>query len=361
MWLERRRASARAMLIGSAALLGACAASAEPARLVAADPAARDAGVVPRADGDAITEHVVVISIDGLRPDAIERSRARTLLRLMAEGSYSLNAKTIMPSRTLPSHTSMLTGEKPEAHGITWNSNESGALGYPAVPTIFARARNAGLRTAAFFGKGKFNHLNVPNTLDHVEVPEGNEKWTADRTVAGLERHLADESPNLVFVHLTDPDAAGHTFSWMSWFYGRAVRKADAAVARVLEAADGAYGVGRYTVIVTADHGGHGWVHGSSDPRDTTIPWIVWGRGVRAAGVLPDGIRTMDTAATVLWILGLEHSGVGEPVRTAFEALARSDTALAGTQPARNRARPPARAPHPRSAPRSAPDPRPRV
>ena len=51
--------------------------------------------------------------------------------------------------------------------------------------------------------------------------------------------------------------------------------------------------------------GGHGYNHGSSDPRDVTIPWIAWGKGVRPGVLQPSVIRTMDTASTVLWLLGL--------------------------------------------------------
>ena len=281
-------------------------------------PALESLSAVPSGDGD--TDHVVVISIDGLRPDAIGKFKAVNLQRLMRDGSYTLAAQTIMPSRTLPSHTSMLTGEEPEQHGITWNSNETDDHGHVAVPTIFAQAHQAGFTTAAFFSKGKFNHLETPNSLDYSEAPEGNDHWKASRTVSNVERYLAKERPNLLFVHIGEPDYAGHRFSWMSWFYGRAVRSADRAVGRVLVAANRAYGAGNFTVIVTADHGGHGWGHGSNDARDVTIPWIAWGEGVRQGHVLDEGIRTMDTAVTALWLLGLDGLGVGQPVQTAFAA-----------------------------------------
>ena len=68
-----------------------------------------------------ITRNVVVVSIDGLRPDAITTYQASTLQRMMHEGSYTLAASTINPSKTLPSHTSMLTGQPPERHGVLWN------------------------------------------------------------------------------------------------------------------------------------------------------------------------------------------------------------------------------------------------
>jgi arylsulfatase A-like enzyme len=103
--------------------------------------------------------------------------------------------------------------------------------------------------------------------------------------------------------------------------YGRAVTTADAAVGRLLSAADGAYGAGNYSVIVTADHGGHERDHGTNDPRDVTIPWIAWGRGVRPGHLADPAIRTMDTAATVLWLLGLREptEWVGAPVLEAFQ------------------------------------------
>ncbi len=80
----------------------------------------------------------------------------------------------------------------------------------------------------------------------------------------------------------------------MSPAYGRAVVAADAGVDRLLTAADHAYGSGQYTVIVTADHGGHGFDHGSDDASDVTVPWIAWGRGVRAGQLADSTVRTMD-------------------------------------------------------------------
>src|SRR5688572_28824942 len=104
------------------------------ASLLAPAPAAPVSAATPRGR---LTDHVIVISIDGLRPDAIERYGAATLQRLMREGSYSLAATTIVPSRTLPSHTSMLTGADLEKHGVTWNSEEMDVHGHVATPTIF--------------------------------------------------------------------------------------------------------------------------------------------------------------------------------------------------------------------------------
>ena len=267
-------------------------------------------------------EHVIVISIDGLRPDAIGKFNAETLQRLAREGSYSLNARTITPSLTLPSHTSMITGVEPRIHGITWNKNRVEADGLVTVPTIFSLARAQGLTTAAVFSKGKFEHLLLPGSVDYAVLPEGDRHWYAGRTATEVEKYLSEATPDLLFVHIGEPDYAGHTIGWMGFAYGWAVRRADGAVARVLAAADKAFGEGEYTVILTADHGGHERTHGTSADTDMTIPWIAWGKGVRSGEELPHGVHTTDTAATVLWLLGLnepsEYAGV--PVQAAFES-----------------------------------------
>ncbi len=293
---------------------------------VLAVPAAAAASEKP---SSRISDHVVIISLDGLRPDAIAKFGATTLLRLMREGSYSLSAQTIMPSKTLPSHTSMLTGVDVDKHGIDWNSDETDAHGHVNVPTVFGLAKAAGWRTAAFFSKTKFHHLEAPATLDYVRSPGGgflNGKWTARRTTQYVEDYLESvtEDPNLIFVHIGEPDYAGHLFGWMSGTYGRAVREADRAVANVIDEANDRFGAGNYTLIVTADHGGHGRNHGSADPQDTTIPWIIWGKGVQSGTTLPEGIRTMDTAATALWMLNVDapDQWVGRPVLAAFSAAA---------------------------------------
>jgi arylsulfatase A-like enzyme len=268
-----------------------------------------------------ITRHVLVVSLDGLRPDVIDARITPTLDRLMTEGSYSLKATTIMPSNTLPSHTSMLTGEPPERHLVSWNNVPAAKFDTVEVPTIFGVARARGYRTAAFFSKSKFHTLQRAGTLDYSQAPGGwFGKWSSDRTVADVETYLADASPNVLFVHLSDPDTAGHEYGWMSPEYRRAVTVADAALGRLLNAADETFGPASYSVIVSADHGGHGKGHGSDDPLDVTIPWIVWGRGVKQAVLTNVPIRTMDTASTVLWMLGLPEptDWIGRPVIEAF-------------------------------------------
>ena len=270
-----------------------------------------------------VTRNVLVVSVDGLRPDAIAEYSAPTLERLMREGSYTLSALTIDPSKTLPSHTSMLTGQPPERHGVLWNNVATADADSIDLPNIFSVARAQGYSTAAFFSKAKFQPLQRLGTLDYSQAPGGwFGRWSSARTMTDVTNYLQGARPNVLFVHLADVDAAGHRAGWMTPEYGRAVLTADAAINQLLNLAQRTYGAGKFSLIVTADHGGHGKGHGSKDPRDVTIPWIAWGQGVRPGIIDQQPVHTMDTAATVLWLLGLTEQSdwVGEAVMRAYES-----------------------------------------
>src|SRR6185503_16207835 len=177
-----------------------------------------------------ITRNVILVSIDGLRPDAIKKFEATTLLRLMHEGSYSLSARTIMPSSTLPSHTSMLSGEPPEQHHVTWNNVVTAEKDLVDFSTVFSVARAHGYRTAAFFSKAKFSPLQRPCSLDYSQAPGGwCGKWASDSTVTHLRTYLQKERQKLTFVHLSDADRATNRSGCTSTAYGRAVFATDTA------------------------------------------------------------------------------------------------------------------------------------
>src|SRR3954463_8364501 len=67
-------------------------------------------------------KHVFIVSFDQGNPDLIQRTEMPTFHQMAAEGAHSWSAYTIVPSLTLPSHTSMLTGVGPQVHQILWNS-----------------------------------------------------------------------------------------------------------------------------------------------------------------------------------------------------------------------------------------------
>jgi predicted AlkP superfamily pyrophosphatase or phosphodiesterase len=67
--------------------------------------------------------HVILISVDGLRPDMYLDSSWPTpnLRYLMKQGTYAMHLKSVFPAYTYPSHTAMVTGALPARSGVYFN------------------------------------------------------------------------------------------------------------------------------------------------------------------------------------------------------------------------------------------------
>ena len=244
---------------------------------------------------------VLIISEDGLRPDVLVEKLAPNHVAVMRVGASARLAQTIPESDTLPSHASMLSGFGAAAHGMWWNSYQP-ARGFIHVPTIFSVAHEHGMKTAMIVGKPKLRHTIIPGTIDHFERPSYLCAGVARRAA----EYLTSNRPDLMFVHFSDPDEAGHASGWMSAEYLRAVKESDRCLGELLGAIDAAGLRDSTFVIITADHGGHGKHHsGGHADVDRDIPWIVRGPGVAPGTTLEGIVVTVDTAATALAALHL--------------------------------------------------------
>jgi arylsulfatase A-like enzyme len=260
--------------------------------------------------------HVIIVSEDGMRPDALMNVRPPVHLALMARGACSLTARTIRQASTLPAHAAMLSGFDVNAHGLDWNSWKP-ERGYIRVPTIFDAADHAGMGAAAFVGKRKLEHIAHPGSVDVFSRPG----YFCKKVVAEAARYFVEKKPQVEFVHFSDPDDRGHADGWMSDWQLAAIRRSDQCLGTLVDAV-GAAGMANETLfILSADHGGHGHNHSGSIKEDRLIPWLVWGPGVRPGHRITAPISTVDTAATALWALGYPPPPglVGRPVKEAFE------------------------------------------
>jgi predicted AlkP superfamily pyrophosphatase or phosphodiesterase len=107
---------------------------------------------------------VVLISVDGMRPDYITNPKAcpagfPVLQSFLTEGSYAEGVTGVLPTITYPSHTTLITGVEPAIHGIwgnivfdpEWN-NQTGYYWYAEdikADTLWDAASRKGLVTAS--------------------------------------------------------------------------------------------------------------------------------------------------------------------------------------------------------------------
>lgn len=246
--------------------------------------------------------HVVIFSVDGLRPDMIRSDLMPRHVRMMAEGMSARFASTIPQSDTLPSHAAMLSGRGVSAHGLTWNSYKENR-GYIRVPTIFSAAREHGLSTAMIVGKQKLRHIAGPKNVDHFERPS----YLCGGVARRAAQYFTSEQPDLLFVHFSDPDEYGHSHGWLSKEYVRAAKNSDVCLGTVIDAIDASAIASSTLVIITADHGGEDHHHSNGRVSvNSQIPWIARGPGIEPGSVIDEPVATYDTAATTLAALGLE-------------------------------------------------------
>lgn len=271
-------------------------------------------------------KHVFILSFDQTGPADVANAEMPFYKRLAAEGAHTWEAYTIVPSITLPSHVSMLTGVGIQKHQVLWNEWDETRPPL-RVPTIFRFAKERGLSTAMIVSKTKFHTLGHSGSLDAYLNPDD---YRSASIAAAFVELLKTQRPNLCFIHFGDPDRAGHGYGVNSPEKKKALAECDVALRAVVDAVTAAGLADSSVFILTADHGGHDVMnkegrivgtHGSADTADVTIPWIAWGRGVKPGFAITRPVVIYDTAATALWLLGVPvpESFWGRPVESAFE------------------------------------------
>lgn len=263
-------------------------------------------------------DHVLIVTFDGLRPDAIAKANMVNVMALMQSGAYTLNAQTIMPSLTLPAHASMLTGTCPAKHIARWNEYVP-QNGFALGVDIFDLAHAAGMRTAMVVGKEKLRQVTEPGSTDYFEFVDKTDKIKDASSVLRLALNQVSAGFNLMLVHFPEGDLEGHESGWMSREQLEVYAREDKGFGQLLQALKDNGMYESALIIVTSDHGGHETTHGTDLPEDMTIPWVISGPRI-APGELSTQVQIMDTAATIAFALGLPlpPEWDGAPVYEAF-------------------------------------------
>ncbi len=242
---------------------------------------------------------VILISIDGMRPDGLQTCGNTYLEELKKIASYTFNARTVVPSITLPCHLSMFHSVPPERH-CTF-SNDYVTPVHP-VTGLFELLRAAGKKCTMYYGWEPIRNIGRPGSLFSSEYLNS---YAFEHTDAILTDKALNfiklAKPDFVFLYMVETDEkGGHDNGWMSDKYLDYIKHAVDNVKRVIEETNG-----EYSVIVTADHGGHDRSHGSTLPEDMTIPMIFFGPEFEAGKEL-SGVSILDIAPTVAKIIGVE-------------------------------------------------------
>ena len=255
----------------------------------------------------AAIDRVVLVVLDGLRPDAVDAFRLDHVAALAARGATTFNARTVTPSVTAAAMASLFTGLAPARHGVVSDRFHVPRRRGPVDP-LPRVLTTAGVPSSAFIGSLPALYAGLARQIARYiglgrAVCSGE---NAHAIVASARPTLMQQERGLIVLHWPDADRAGHEHGWMSRPYQAGARAMDQALGDLLGIVSRA-GEDNTLIIALADHGGGGAVandHDSVHPADQTIPIILAGAGVET-GVLAAPVSLLDVPPTVLWALGV--------------------------------------------------------
>ncbi len=241
-------------------------------------------------------EKVVLVLVDGMRPDGMMQCGHKYPEKLCEKSMYTLKAQTVFPSVTLPCHMSLFHSVDPQRHGILSNTYVPQVR---PIDGLFDRLGAFGKKCGFFYTWEELRDLSRPDCL-HTSVCINQHKQpdTDIKITDAAIDYISRELPDFTFIYLGETDeVGGHACGWMSEQYMKSVYKAWDCIQRI----DKSLPKG-YTLIVTADHGGHDRIHGTDLPEDMTIPLcICTSEGKK--GEIEDKVSIKDIAFTIASLL----------------------------------------------------------
>lgn len=237
---------------------------------------------------------VILILADGMRPDSIEP--LPYVQKLIKKSAYTMKAETTFPSVTLPCHFSLFLSVPTERHGISTN------LYMPPVRPInglFEQLDAAKKSSAVFYDWEQLRDLWKPGTVAHTRFERGAVIENDDRNTGAAIEYISETKPDFVFHYLGNPDCIGHAYGWMTEEYADSINRTWANIEKIIENF-----AEEYTIIITADHGGHERRHGEDIPEDMLIPLMLLGPDFEPGEI--ESASIMDIAPTVAKLTGAE-------------------------------------------------------
>lgn len=276
-------------------------------------------------ENDRGIQYVIVIGIDGLSPNGIQKANTPMLDSMVQNGASTMHARSVLPSSSSSNWASMIMGADTEQHGVTSNGWEKFDHELPPVvatangtfPTIFTlfHDQQPEAHAGAIYDWDGFGRLFEKEDVD-FDIDGDHEDQTTQEAVNYIKQH----TPNFTFVHLDHVDHAGHALGHGSPAYYKSVEKADSLIAQIVEATKDAGIFEKTMFIVSADHGGIGFGHGGESLAEMEIPFILYGAGIKKGYHIEETVYQYDNAPTVAYAMGLQtpQAWIGRPVKGAF-------------------------------------------
>ncbi|MGY3689800.1 alkaline phosphatase family protein [Vibrio coralliilyticus] len=223
----------------------------------------------------ASNKKVLLVGIDGMQFEHIAKLPTPAFDRLQITKAYAGGVKgrfSEQKTSSGPGWTTILTGVWVNKHGISSNSVGPADADWPS---IFRQIHNAKdqAQMYSFSTWGTINTLYFPADMPLLAAHSegGGDDYSVNRTL----EVLGSQSPDFIFVHLDEPDGAGHSYGWGDE-YDKSITGSDARLGKLLDAVEKRQTEKdeEWLVLVTTDHGRNartGSGHGNQTSSEKTI------------------------------------------------------------------------------------------
>lgn len=207
----------------------------------------------------------LLVSIDGFRPDYLDRGDTPVLSRLAVEGVRG-SMQPSFPTKTFPNHYAIVTGLHPDRNGIVANKMEDArrpgetftmattdAFWWDEAEPIWVSAEKAGIRTATMFWPGSNVPIHGRYPDDWQQFAQAMPERNRIAAIVDWLRRPAAKRPRLLTLYFDSVDTAGHKFGPDSPEVRAAMRGVDARIGEMLAELTA---MGQpVNLVVAADHG----------------------------------------------------------------------------------------------------------
>lgn len=211
----------------------------------------------------------ILISIDGFRPDYLERGLTPNLNALAERGVLGA-LKPSFPTKTFPNHTALVTGLRPDRNGIVGNTmldprrpGQLFSLGNPAQALdpfwwdesepIWVSAERAGVRTATMYWPGSEVAIDGVRPADWWRYDQNVSNRQRVAGVVDWLRRPAATRPRFVTLYFDTVDTAGHRFAADSAELRDAIAEVDQRIGELVAGLDALRQPAN--IVVVSDHG----------------------------------------------------------------------------------------------------------
>ncbi len=276
-----------------------------------------------------LPKHVILVGFDGFSAHSVNNGvNMPTLRKLMAEGSYTLQNRSVLPSSSAVNWASMFMGAGPELHGYTeWGSR---------TPELPSRVVNSDNRFPNIYGLYRdkapqseigyiyewegMNFLVDTLALSYRQQAAFTEE-TPDGCTSYAVKYIKEKKPNLCGIIFDQPDGVGHGIGWSSPEYFEKMTQLDGYLGQIVKAVEDAGIMDETVIVVVSDHGGIDKGHGGKTMEEMQTPIVFYGKGIKKGHVIPESTMIYDIAGTIAYMLEVDQPQVwiARPIMSIFE------------------------------------------